>query len=71
MDLITALPETGNGHTATLVFVDRLSKMSHFVAAKTERTAVDCAALFRHHVIRLHRYVDDIVSDKERVPRFY
>ena len=29
MDLITALPETSNGHTAILVFVDRLSKMSH------------------------------------------
>ena len=68
MDLITALPETGNGHTAILVFVDRLSKMSHFVATKTELTAVDYAALFRHHVIRLHGYVDDIISDRD--PRF-
>ena len=67
MDLITALPETGNGYTAKLVFVDRLSKMSHFVATKAEFTAVDCAALFRHYVIRLYGYVDDI-SDRD--PRF-
>ena len=68
MDLITALFETGNGYTAILVFVDRLSKMSDFVATKTELTAVDCAASFMHHVIRLHGYVDDIVSDRD--PRF-
>lgn len=66
MDLITALPQTGNGYTAILVFVDRLSKMSHFVAAKTELAAVQCAASYMHHVIRLH--VDDIVSDRD--PRF-
>lgn len=68
MDLITALPETGNDYTSILVFVDRWSKTSHFVATKTELTAVDCAALFRHHVIRLYGFVDDIVSDRD--PRF-
>lgn len=44
MDLITALFETGNGHTAILVFIDRLSKMAHFVPTKTDLIAVDRVA---------------------------
>ena len=35
MDLITALPETASSNTAIVVFVDRLSKMTHLAACKT------------------------------------
>lgn len=58
MDSITALPITGNGYTAIIVFVDRLSIMVHYAATKTEFTAVDCAAEFVHDIIRLHGYVN-------------
>ena len=68
MDLITALPVTGHGHSAIIVFVDRLSKMAHFTSKKTELNAVDCAAHFMHHVVRLHGCIDDIASDRD--PRF-
>ena len=68
MDLITALPQTDKGHTAIYVFVDRLSKMAHFVPTTTDVSAEECACLFRHHVVRLHGCPTDVVSDRD--PRF-
>lgn len=35
MDLITQLPETPSGHSAIVVFVDRLTKMAHLVPTRT------------------------------------
>lgn len=54
MDLITARPRTKSGKTAVLVFVDRLSKMTHMVPTVTECTAADCAFLFLNTVFKLH-----------------
>ena len=52
MDLITFLPETGSGHyTMRYTGLCGHIELTHFVATKTELTAVDCAALFSHHVI--------------------
>ena len=65
VDLITQLPETVNGNTCIVVFVDRLSKMVHFAAAPTHTGALECAKLFRHNVVRLHGLPRDIVSDKD------
>ncbi|HEY9805774.1 MAG TPA: RNase H-like domain-containing protein, partial [Candidatus Obscuribacterales bacterium] len=39
MDLITQLPETSDKHDAIIVFVDRLTKMVHFVPTVTSCTA--------------------------------
>ncbi|GJP80461.1 hypothetical protein CLOP_g10671, partial [Closterium sp. NIES-67] len=39
LDFITDLPKTRDGHTAILVFVDRLTKMVHFVATTTDVSA--------------------------------
>ena len=65
MDLITALPETALGNTAIVVFVDRLSKMTHLVACKTAIDAQTFAKLLRHEVIRLHGLPDEFVSDRD------
>ena len=54
MHLITALPETKSGDTAIVVFVDRLTKMTHLAACQTSIGAEDFAKLFRHEVFRLH-----------------
>ena len=35
MDRMTALPDTASGNTVIVVFVDRLSKMTHLAACKT------------------------------------
>ena len=68
MDLITSLPLIHHGSTAIIVFVDRLSKMAHFVPIVDEASAVDCAQLFRHHVLRLHGCPRNVVSGRD--PRF-
>jgi len=59
VDFITKLPVVA-GKDAILVVCDRLSKMTHFVAA-TERLA----RLFRDSVWKLHRLPESVVSDKE------
>lgn len=43
VDLITHLPLTRDGHTAIVVFVDRLSKMVNFAPAWTDTSAIDMA----------------------------
>ncbi|CAI7898684.1 unnamed protein product, partial [Closterium sp. NIES-53] len=68
MDFITDLPKTRDGHTAILVFVDRLTKMVHFVPTTTDVSAEDTAKLFVTHVFRLHGLPRVMVSDQD--PRF-
>ena len=68
MDLITALPPTRSGNTAIVVFVDRLSKMAHFVATVTTIGAAGMAKLFLNNVFRLHGMPEELVSDRD--PRF-
>ena len=68
MDLIINLPKTKTGHDAIVVFVDRLSKMAHFVPTKTAITAPQLAQIFFDHVFRLHGMPKTIISDRD--PRF-
>jgi transposase InsO family protein len=68
MDLITQLPMTNHGHTAIVVFVDRLSKRVHFVPAHTEMSSEEFAHVFLREVFAKHGLPDDLVSDRD--PRF-
>ncbi|GJP48756.1 hypothetical protein CLOM_g8031 [Closterium sp. NIES-68] len=68
LDFITDLPKTREGHTAILVFVDRLTKMVHFVPTTTDVSAEDTARLFVSHIFRLHGLPRVLVSDRD--PRF-
>ncbi|GJP49622.1 hypothetical protein CLOM_g8808 [Closterium sp. NIES-68] len=65
LDFITYLPNTRDGHTAILVFVDRLTKMVHFVTTTTDVSAEDTAKLFVAHVFRLHGLPRVLVSDRD------
>jgi IS30 family transposase len=67
LDFITGLQMTTNGHNAILVFVDRLSKMVHFVPTTTNASAEDTARLFVDNVLKLHGLPRDIVSDRGTV----
>ena len=67
MDFITGLP-VSRGFDAILVVVDRLTKMSHFIACHTTVTADQTAQLYINNVVRLHGLPMDIVSD--RGPQF-
>jgi len=65
MDFIIRLPKTRNGFDAIVVFVDRLSKMVHFQAMKTEDTAPEVAKILFDTVFRLHGMPEVIVSDRD------
>ena len=62
MDLITQLPKTRQGHDAIAVFVDRLTKMTHFVPTKTSVTATQLAHIFFDEVYKHHGMPKVIVS---------
>ena len=50
------------------MFVDKLTKMVHYVATRTDVTAPQLATLFMREVCRLHGVPDAILSDRD--PRF-
>ena len=68
VDLITQLPRSRSGHDAIVVFVDKLTKMVHYVACTTNVTAPQLATLFMREVVRLHGVPSSILSDRD--PRF-
>jgi hypothetical protein len=65
MDLITQLPKTSSGHDAIVVFVDKLTKMVHFVPTTTEVSAPELAQVFMREVTRLHGVPKSVVSDRD------
>lgn len=68
MDLITGLPRSRSGNDTIVVFVDKLTKMVHYVACKTAVSAPELATLFLREVVRLHGVPESILSDRD--PRF-
>ena len=67
-DLITGLPKTKRGHTAIVVFVDRMTKWIVIVPTTMEVTAEGLAVIFRDQVFRHFGMPTSIVSDRD--PRF-
>jgi hypothetical protein len=63
MDFVTGLPDC-EGFDAILVVVDRLTKMRHFSACRTDCSAEDLADLFLRHIFRLHGLPEVMVSDR-------
>ena len=64
MDRITQLPKTKRGHTAILVVVDKLTKMTRFAPVKNESTAADIAQAFVEHVWNSHGMPLQITTDR-------
>jgi hypothetical protein len=64
LDFIVQLPKTKKGHDAIVVFVDRLSKMVHFAACRSDVTAEQTASLYYDHVFKLHGLSEKLVSDR-------
>jgi Integrase zinc binding domain/Chromo (CHRromatin Organisation MOdifier) domain len=62
-DFITDLP-VSNGMDSILLFVDRMTKMSHFIPCLKSTSAPDFAQLFVSNVVRLHGLPASIVSDR-------
>ncbi|KAJ9515045.1 hypothetical protein QJQ45_012570 [Haematococcus lacustris] len=64
MDFITKLPSGSHGYDAICVFVDRLSKMVHFVPCCEDLKARRFAQLFIDHVYKLHGMPAELISDR-------
>jgi len=65
LDFITALPKTNSGYDAIVVFVDRLTKMVHFVPTHTSATAQQTARLFLQSIFRQHGMPRSLISDRD------
>jgi len=67
MDFITELPYSkyqGQVYDSILVIVDRLTKMAHYIPAKSDWKAHDLAQVWLREVIRLHGTPRSIISDR-------
>ncbi|KAJ9519585.1 hypothetical protein QJQ45_000676 [Haematococcus lacustris] len=64
MDFITKLPAGSHGYDAICVFVDRLSKMVHFVPCREDLKARRFAQLFIDNVYKLHGMPAELISDR-------
>ncbi|KAL0200244.1 hypothetical protein M9458_003431, partial [Cirrhinus mrigala] len=67
VDFVTGLPES-QGKNTILTIVDRFTKAVHLVALTGLPSAKTTAELILEHVVRLHGFPKDIVSD--RGPQF-
>ena len=65
LDFITGLIPTKQGHDAILVFVDKLSKIAHFIATITIVTAEETTRLFIDHVYKHHGLPLKLVNDRD------
>jgi hypothetical protein len=65
LDLITQLPRTKGGNDCIAVFVDMLSKMTHYAATTTTVTAAQLAKIFFAEVVRHHGIPTSLVSDRD------
>ncbi len=65
MDFITSFSRTVREHDSSMVIVDRLKKVAHFIPVKSTFSASDVAQVFIRYVIRLHGVPKKTVSDRD------
>ncbi len=66
--MVTGLPPSKRGYDSAVVFVDRLSKMVHYVPCNKTIDAPGMADMFVREVVRLHGWPKVVISDRD--PRF-
>jgi hypothetical protein len=67
-DFIVKLPKTSRGNDSIRVFVDKLTKLVHFVARKEKVSEKEVAELYVDHVFCLHGLSRKFITDRD--PRF-
>jgi hypothetical protein len=65
MDLIIKLPVTARDHDSICVFVDRLTKMVHFVPCKEKLSAKGFTELYVDNAFCYHGLSKDFISDRD------
>jgi len=66
MEFITDLPKSDEYETI-LVVIDRLTKMSHWIACLKGHDARQFANLFLKGIVRLHGLPHEIITDRETI----
>jgi hypothetical protein len=64
MDFIMGLPRTQSGYDSIWVIVDWLTKVAHFIHAKTTYSGPQLAELYVSRIVCLHGVPKKIVSDR-------
>jgi transposase InsO family protein len=64
-DFIVKLPKTSRGNDSICVFVDKLTKLVHFVACKEGVSAKEFAELYVDHVVRFHGLSREFITDRD------
>jgi hypothetical protein len=67
-DFIVKLPKTSRGNDSILIFIDKLTKMVHFVACKEKSSERELSELYVDQVFLLHNLSRDFIIDRD--PRF-
>jgi hypothetical protein len=66
MDFITKLPVTESGNDTIVVFVDKFSKMAHYVPTREQGLTPDVVArIFFDNIVKHHGIPQSIVSDRD------
>src|SRR3954468_20077197 len=64
MDFITGLPRTRSGYDSIWVVVNRMTKVAHFIPAKTTYTSAKLAKIYMTRIVCLHGVLRTIVLDR-------
>ena len=64
VDFITQLPETAAGHSAMVVFMDRLSKIVHLAPCWNTLGAQEFSQIFVRDIFAKHGLPQEIVNDR-------
>ncbi|GJY97424.1 putative reverse transcriptase domain-containing protein [Tanacetum coccineum] len=65
MDFITKLPRTRNGHDAIWVVVDRLTKLTHFLAIRKDYSTEKLERLYTDEIVAHHGVSVSIILDRD------
>ena len=64
-DFIVKLPKTDKGNDSICVFVDKLTKMVHFVPCREDLSAKQFAELYVDQIWRLHGLSKEFITDRD------
>lgn len=65
MNFITGFPRTSRQHNSTMVVVDMLIKVAHFIVVRSTYSTSEVAQVLTREIVRLHGIPKKIVSNRD------